>query len=39
VCRELGIPCVLGTGTATTAIADGVAVTVDGDAGLVRIGS
>jgi phosphohistidine swiveling domain-containing protein len=38
VCRELGIPCVLGTGTATTAIADGATITVDGDAGLVRMG-
>jgi pyruvate,water dikinase len=38
VCRELGIPCVLGTGTATTAIADGSTVTVDGSAGLVRLG-
>lgn len=37
VCRELGIPCVLGTGTATTRIADGTMITVDGDAGVVRL--
>jgi pyruvate,water dikinase len=37
VCRELGIPCVLATGTATATIADGAEVTVDGDQGLVRI--
>ncbi|HVF32122.1 MAG TPA: PEP-utilizing enzyme [Acidimicrobiales bacterium] len=37
VCRELGIPCVLGTGTATTDLVDGTIVTVDGDRGLVRI--
>jgi phosphohistidine swiveling domain-containing protein len=37
VCRELGIPCVLSTRTATTAIGDGDVITVDGDRGLVRI--
>jgi phosphohistidine swiveling domain-containing protein len=37
VCRELGIPCVLGTGSATSRIGDGTMVTVDGDLGLVRL--
>jgi pyruvate,water dikinase len=37
MCREVGIPCVLATGTATTTIADGAELTVDGDQGLVRI--
>lgn len=37
VCRELGIPCVLATGTATTALPEGATVTVDGAAGLVRL--
>jgi pyruvate,water dikinase len=37
VCRELGIPCVLATGSATTRIGDGSVVTVDGDRGLVRL--
>ena len=37
VCRELGIPCVLSTGRATSTIATGDEVTVDGDAGLVRV--
>ncbi|WP_448618548.1 PEP/pyruvate-binding domain-containing protein [Geodermatophilus sp. URMC 65] len=35
VAREYGIPAVMGTGTATTVLADGRLVTVDGDAGLV----
>ena len=37
VCRELGIPCVLSTGAATSTITDGDAITVDGDRGLVQI--
>ncbi|QLY28602.1 phosphoenolpyruvate synthase [Nocardia huaxiensis] len=38
VARELGVPCVVGTRTATTDLAPGAAVTVDGSAGLVRAG-
>ena len=38
VAREYGIPAVVGTGSATTAISDGDVVEVDGDAGIVRIG-
>ena len=37
VAREYHIPAVVATGTATTSIADGSAVTVDGDRGLVTI--
>jgi pyruvate,water dikinase len=37
VAREYGIPAVVGAGSATTAIADGDVVEVDGDAGTVRI--
>jgi phosphohistidine swiveling domain-containing protein len=37
VAREYGIPAVVGAGSATTAIADGDTVEVDGDAGTVRI--
>jgi phosphohistidine swiveling domain-containing protein len=37
VAREYGIPAVVGAGTATSAIADGDVVEVDGDAGTVRI--
>ncbi|HUF31841.1 MAG TPA: PEP-utilizing enzyme, partial [Acidimicrobiales bacterium] len=36
--REYGIPCVLGTGVATTTIPDGALVTVDGEAGTVEVG-
>ena len=36
VCRELGIPCVVGTRTATAAIRTGDHVIVDGDNGTVR---
>ncbi|MEV2226080.1 phosphoenolpyruvate synthase [Nocardia vinacea] len=36
VARELGVPCVVGTRTATTALADGTLVTVDGRTGEVR---
>jgi pyruvate,water dikinase len=35
VAREYGIPAVMGTGTATTSLADGQVVTVDGDRGRV----
>lgn len=38
VAREYGIPAVLGTGSATTRIADGQVVTVDGDRGVVLLG-
>jgi pyruvate,water dikinase len=34
--RELGIPCVVGCAGAWTGLSDGVAVAVDGDAGLVH---
>ncbi|HEV2784965.1 MAG TPA: PEP-utilizing enzyme [Solirubrobacteraceae bacterium] len=37
VAREYGIPAVVGTGMATSVIADGQTVEVDGDAGIVRI--
>jgi phosphohistidine swiveling domain-containing protein len=37
VCRELGIPCVLATGRGTSTIVDGEEITVDGDAGMVRV--
>ena len=37
VAREYAIPAVVGTGSATTAIADGQMIEVDGDAGIVRI--
>jgi pyruvate,water dikinase len=38
VSRELGIPCVVGTGTATTTLRTGMPVTVDAGAGVVREG-
>jgi phosphohistidine swiveling domain-containing protein len=37
VAREYAIPAVVGTGNATSAIADGQTIEVDGDAGVVRI--
>lgn len=37
VSREAGIPCVVGTGSATATIADGSTVVVDGAAGSVRL--
>ena len=37
VCRELGIPCVLSTRTATKAVEPGSQITVDGDLGVVRL--
>ncbi len=39
VARELGIPAVVGTGTATTVLRDGEAVTVDGATGTVVAGA
>lgn len=39
VSRELGVPCVVGTGTATKVISDGMEVTVDGRSGLVYRGN
>lgn len=38
VSRELGVPCVVGTGTATHVLKNGVVVTVDGQSGLVYKG-
>ncbi|MBS2026368.1 MAG: phosphoenolpyruvate synthase [Deltaproteobacteria bacterium] len=38
VSRELGLPCVVGTRTATQKLRDGEEVIVDGDEGLVRAG-
>ena len=35
VSRELGLPCVVGAGTATTDLVDGEIVTVDGSSGTV----
>jgi pyruvate,water dikinase len=39
VAREYGIPAVLGTGVATQRIGSGQTITVDGDAGMVTLGS
>jgi pyruvate, water dikinase len=39
VSRELGIPCIVGTGEATTALHDGQVVTVDGKGGAVYEGA
>ncbi len=39
VAREHGIPAVVGTGTATSRIADGQRITVDGGRGVVRLGA
>jgi pyruvate, water dikinase len=39
VSRELGIPCIVGTGDATTKLRDGEAVTVDATTGQVREGA
>lgn len=39
VARELGVPCVVGARSATTDLADGTVVTVDGGAGEVRAGT
>ncbi|ORW88962.1 PEP/pyruvate-binding domain-containing protein [Mycolicibacter terrae] len=37
IARELGIPCVIGTGNGTRAIPDGALVEIDGSQGTVRI--
>jgi pyruvate, water dikinase len=39
VSRELGVPCVVGTGTATSVLHDGDLVTVDGTTGIVTAGA
>lgn len=39
VARELGVPCVVGTGSATTVLNEGQLVTVDGTRGVVSAGS
>ncbi|MEU7526885.1 phosphoenolpyruvate synthase [Saccharothrix sp. NPDC042600] len=39
VARELGVPCVVGTGSATAVLRDGQQVTVDGSAGTVVAGA
>lgn len=39
ISRELGVPCVVGTRTATTSLRDGELVTVDGRAGVVLEGA
>ena len=39
VSRELGIPCVVGSGTATTTFKDGQVITVDGKNGIVYEGA
>ena len=38
VSRELGVPCVVGTGTATRVLQEGMLISVDGSAGLVYKG-
>jgi phosphoenolpyruvate synthase/pyruvate phosphate dikinase len=37
VSRELGVPCIIGTGNATEILKDGMRVKVDADNGIVRI--
>ncbi|WP_284014333.1 phosphoenolpyruvate synthase [Halobaculum litoreum] len=39
VSRELGVPAVVGTGSATSALSDGQSVTIDGDKGTIRRGT
>ncbi|HOW94604.1 MAG TPA: phosphoenolpyruvate synthase [Mycolicibacterium fallax] len=39
VARELGVPCIVGARSATTDLADGIDVTVDGTHGQVRAGA
>ena len=39
VARELGVPCVVGTGSATTTLVDGQVVTVDASAGRILAGA
>lgn len=38
VSRELGIPCIVGTGKATQQLSDGIVITVDGEKGLIYEG-
>ncbi|MBI5223647.1 phosphoenolpyruvate synthase [Candidatus Micrarchaeota archaeon] len=38
VSRELGVPCVVGVGTATTTLKDGMSVSVDGSHGIIYEG-
>lgn len=38
VSRELGVPCVVGTGNATKLLKEGISVSVDGSSGLVFLG-
>jgi len=38
VSRELGVPAVVGTGSATSTLADGQQITIDGDQGSIREG-
>jgi pyruvate,water dikinase len=37
VCREYGLPAVVGTGFATTTIRTGQLIEVDGNSGVVRV--
>jgi pyruvate, water dikinase len=37
VCREYGLPAVVGTGFATTSIRTGQLIEVDGNTGVVRV--
>ena len=37
VCREYGLPAVVGTGNAVSRIKDGSRIRVDGDTGLVTV--
>jgi pyruvate,water dikinase len=39
VARELGVTCVINTGTGTRVIPDGATITVDGSTGIVAIGA
>ncbi|MGM0591011.1 MAG: phosphoenolpyruvate synthase [Halobacteriota archaeon] len=39
VSRELGVPAVVGTGSATDKLEDGLVITIDGDKGTIREGS
>jgi pyruvate,water dikinase len=39
IARELGVPCVVGTGDATSRLHDGILVTVDGARGIVHEGT
>lgn len=37
IARELGVPCVIGTGNGTRAIPDGATIEIDGNTGVVRL--